>query len=369
MTELLDRPTAGRSRTGRAAGDGPRIDPRIARRWVEARREEGRRRLRILLVVASVATVVGLGVGSLYTPLFALRHIRVTATGGSAVSVARIEAEGGLLHHPLLVDVNPASVARRLDADPLLGAARVAKHWPATVTVTVAERVPLAQVPVAGGAGAGAYVEVDETGRVLGAPGPRVTGLPVIQGVGPVPAAGGWIPGSPGPAAVPGSGSAALVDMNAASDAPDVPRAAAAALSVLQALPAGLRSAVQSVSIASGSGLSLVMAPPRLPVGTVAMTLGDGSQLAAKVTALETLVAQAPLSGVSSIDLSVPSRPAAVTATGATGAQSGAPTGTATPATGTATPATGSATSGTGTATAAGGSATATPPAAASGRG
>lgn len=354
MTDLLDRPRPGRSGSPRRSvgpgGERPRIDPRIAQRWVEARRQEGRRRLRILIVVAALAGLAGLGIGSLYTPLFALRHLRVAATGAAVVGVGRIETEAGLLHHPLMIDVHPGAIARRLDADPLLGAAKVTKRWPSTVSVSVVERSALAQVAVSKGSTT-AYVLVDETGRVLGTAGARIPGLALIQGVGPVPATGGWISGAPGPAAVPGSSPDALVDMNAASDAPDVPRGASVALAVLQALPAGLRPTVQSVTIGGTSGVSLVIAPPRLASSTVQMVLGDGSQLAAKVTALETLVAQASLSGVSSIDLSVPSRPAALTTSGAGAATTGS--GSATTGSGSVS---GSATSGSATAGGAGSS-------------
>jgi len=54
--------------------------------------------------------------------------------------------------------------------------------------------------------------------------------------------------------------------------------------------------------------------PATIAVGSIAVTLGDGSQLGRKVTALATLLTQADLTGIGSIDLSVPDRPAALTA-------------------------------------------------------
>lgn len=325
MTDLMDRPVR------RAPGDRPRIDPRIAQRWVDARRQEGRRRLRILAAVASLAVVAALAAGSLFTPIFAAGHVHVTVTGASpgapTVGAARVELEAGLAHQPLMIDIDPAAVARRLDADPLLGAARVSKHWPGTVTVTVVERTPLAQVAVgtAPGATTPSYVRVDPTGRVLGGPGAQVVGLPVIAGTGPAPAAGGWIAGSAGPAAPPAGGPAAVADMTAPADGPDVPHGAAAALAFLQALPTAVRSAVQTVTAGPGNGVSLVIAPPRVASGTVTVTLGDGSQLAAKAQALATLMTQADLGGVTSIDLSVPARPAATVSGRASSAEGGSP--------------------------------------------
>ncbi len=317
MTDLLDR-------------QRPRIDPRIAQRWVEARRQEGRRRLRVILVVAALLVLVGAAIGSQYTPLFAMRHLRVAVTAGSTVGAAQVEAEAGLLHHPLMIDVHPAAIAQRLDADPLLGAAHVVKHWPTTVTVSVVERSPFAQVPVAQASGTtgGQFVVVDETGRVLGPPAARIPGMPVIEGIGSVPAPGGWLAQAPGPAAAPGASVPSLVAMAAASDAPDVPRGSAVALGALEALPPELRTAVQSVNVGTGSsGPSLVISPPSDPTSSLTVTLGDGSDLAAKMTALQTLVAEAPLSGVVSIDLSVPTRPAAVGPSASSGATSPAATG------------------------------------------
>lgn len=327
MTDLLDRPRTTRGGASRSpGGEKPRVDPRIARRWVEARRQEGRRRLRILIGVLCLGGVAALVVGSLYTPIFEVSQVRVALSGApgaaNAVTATQVKAEAGLDGHPLMIDLNPAAVERRLDANPLLGAARVVKHWPATVTVAVAERSALAQVTGAGGAG---YVPVDATGRVLGPPtAAPATGLPVVQDGGPVPSTGGWIPGSAGPTADPAAAPSSLVDMTAASDSSNVPRAPAAALAFLEALPAGLRGAVQSVTAGSGPDISLTVVPPGTAAGTIAVDLGDGSQLGAKVTAFETLLEQADLAGVTSLDLSVPTRPAATMAPTSSGSGSAA---------------------------------------------
>lgn len=297
MTDLLDP----------AAAERPQIDPRIARRWIDARRQEGRRRLHILVAAGAAAAATVLAAGSLFTPLFHVRHVRVSVAGPiSAAAVARLS---GVSESSLMIHVDASAVAARLDADPWLGRARVARHWPATVTMTVDVRSPLAAVALAP-ASAG-YAEVDRTGRVLATMPSPPLGIPQLSGTGPVPAAGSWLAGSAGPTADPTPGTAPLVDLNAASDGPDVPTGAAAALAVLSALPDPLRADVVSVTAATGPHLSLVLAPPRLAAGTVTVTLGDGSQLQAKITALETIVAQSDLAGVTALDLSVPTRPAA----------------------------------------------------------
>lgn len=324
------------------AGRQPRMDPRIARRRVEVRREEGRRRLRILVWCSVAAAVALLAVGSLWTPLFQVRHVTVSiaptasqAPGAPSLTDAQVVAAAGLAHRRLMIGVDGAKVARRLDALPLLGAARVAVDWPATVKISVSERLPVAAVAVPGPPGrAPRWAIVDATGRVLAVDASAPPGVPVLYGVAAVPPAGAWIPGSAGPSApIPTAAgqlhrrsARALVDMGAASDSPDVPRDVAAALAVAAALPPQIKGDVLSVSIghaaapagrspsAAAAGLTLAVEPARVASGSIAVVFGDGSQLDAKLTALETLLLQADLRGVAEIDLTVPDRPAALTA-------------------------------------------------------
>ena len=288
------------------AGSGPlpRIDPRFARRWIEARRQEGRRRLRILVAVLAVVSCGGLALGSLYSPLFAVRHVRVRAGGG--VPASAVVAAAGLQHHPLMIDVDSARVAARLDADPLLGGARVSRHWPSTIDITVVVRSPVAAVPAGGG-----FAEVDATGRVLTRSAGRPRGLPLLNGAGTPPAPGGWLPGSPGPGAVPPVGSGPHID--ASSGPPGSGTAlVGAALAFLGSVPAVLRPAIESATIppgSSGHGVTLTVVPPRDPSETLQVYLGDGSALPAKVASFVTMLDEANLSGVSAIDLTVPYRP------------------------------------------------------------
>lgn len=333
----LTRSAAGRS-GGKPSGQGtgtrerPRMDPRIARRRVEVRRQEGRRRLRVLIGLAVASAVLLLLVGSLWTPIFKVRHVRVdfgTRAAGSdlkSMSKRQVVAAAGLAKQRLMIDVNGAAIARRLDAVPLLGDARVSIAWPGTVSITVAERQAVATV--AAGAQQGRppqWVSVDKTGRVLSVTSAPVGGLPVIYGAGSLPAPGGWFPGSAGPSApVAATGTAAagsgasvpLVDMNAQSDNTDVPRGVAAALAIAAELPAEIRPDVQSITLdpKAPDALTLAVLPATIAAGSIKVELGDGSRLAAKLTALDTLLLHADLSGVSTIDLSVPDRPAALTA-------------------------------------------------------
>jgi cell division protein FtsQ len=296
--------------SGPAPPERPPIDPRIARRWIDVRRQEGRRRLHVLVVLGVLTAVVAAAIGSLYTPILHVRHLRVTVDGPlSAASVGRLSSVDS---RTLMIHVHPSGIAARLGADPWLGQVRVNRRWPGTVTISVEVRHAVAAVAVT--RPGGGWAEVDPTGRVLAYLSSPPLGMPILQGVPRVPAAGAWISGSSGPAAAPNATPPGLVDMAAASDGSDVPAGPAAALAVLAGLPATLRADVLSVDAAPGPGLSLSISPPRLASGAVTVARGDGSQLQSKVTALVTLLATADLSGVTALDLSVPSRPASTLA-------------------------------------------------------
>ncbi len=260
---------------GAATGGRPRIDPRFAERWTRVRREQGRRRLRILVAAGAVVVVTGLGVGALYSPLLNVRHIRVSAP--ASVPRPQLLAIAGVSHPRPLVDIDAGQVAARLDAVPSLGAARVTKQWPATLTISVVRRTPVAvvarAVPAEARPGTPAtsspgWATVDATGRVL-ATVQAAPGLPVLQGLGEVPAPGQWLAGSPGPAALrPGRpGTRPLADLGASPDSASVPGGAAAALAIVTALPPSLRSHALSVTVASGGQLRMEVVPARGGIG------------------------------------------------------------------------------------------------------
>jgi hypothetical protein len=263
--------------------------------------------------------VAALAVGVLYSPLLNVRHIRITAP--ASVSRAEVLSITGLSHPRPLTAVDTRAMAARLNAVPRWGGARVQKVWPTTLRIRVMTRAPVAVVawgtPPGGplSTGGPAWATVDATGRVL-ADVNAAPGLPVLEGVGPVPAPGGWLAGSSGPAVIPpsGAGDHPLVDLGAAADSPTVPSGTAAALGLVAALPASLRSQVISVGVASGNQLTMAVLPSSTPIGSIPVQLGDGSELAAKLTSLATLLAQANLSGVVGINLTVPDRPAVLTA-------------------------------------------------------
>lgn len=303
----------------------PRVDPRIAGRWIETRRQEGRRRLRRLLVVGALAGLAGAAAGSLYSPIFELRHIRVVGAG--AYSAAGIAAISGVRLHEPLIDLDTARIISRLDATPTLGGASVRISWPGTLRVTVTTRSPLAVVDVATTRGGERPAEVDRSGRLLGYATTSGVTLPELIGTSTKLRIGDWLPGSPGAAGGPqGAVAGAPVDLEASSaNAPD---AISAALGFLQALPAARRDLVRSLDVSGSTitakvllgagnssnasgGQSQAPSVTSTPGGgqVIKVDLGDGSDLAAKVVALLTVIDQGPTSGINSIDLSVPGRP------------------------------------------------------------
>ncbi len=309
----------------------PRVDPRIAGRWVEARRQEGRRRLHRFLASGAVLAVAGLAAGSLYSPIFELRHIRLTTSAAFAVS--EVASFAGVRLYEPLIDINTSTVVGRLDNTADLGAAAAQVTWPGTLVVSVTQRYPVMVVKRPGVHGPTQWAEVDQTGRVLAYAASPPPSLPRLNGVTTLGPVGSWIPGSPGAKAGPsGPVTLANVDVNASSSNP--PSQVAAALAFVSELPSNRRGMVQSINIGGGA-LTLRVTAAQTPATenpalgapgaafanqpqTVAVNLGDGSHLAAKVVALLTVLDQGPRGGISGIDLSVPERPVLSGPAGAT---------------------------------------------------
>lgn len=250
-----------------AAGGRLRMDPRIRERRVAVRRDEGRRRLRLLLAGAAVAGTLALAYGATRSPLLDVDRVRVG--GAVRTSAAELRAAGGLDGRPQLADVDPEVVAARLERLPWVQEAHVVRHWPATVDISVVERAAVATVPAAGGGAA----LVDLSGRVLAVEPEAPAGL--VQVAGP-------------PAPTPGA---------------QVPRAVRASLAVLDALPPSLSARVNGLTIAEDGTLDLHA------VGLPVVRFGPPEQVRPKLVALATLVARTDLRGVQAIDVRVPTAP------------------------------------------------------------
>jgi cell division protein FtsQ len=261
-------------------GDIPPVDPRFRRRWAEARRHEGRRRLGALVSLLAVVAAVAGCLGLLHSPLFRVRDVAVY--GSSHTPRARVLLAAGLSgpgNTTLMIDAGPARAERAVEALPWVATASFSRHWPWTVVITIKERSPVALI-VSGGS----VEAVDATGRVLEVVPPHEVppSLPVVLGAQGAP---------PGSDVSPGRGLAQpeLQELlTAAGSTP--PALAKRRLQLAYSAPRGLIAHV-------GAGPAVVL-------------LGDASGLTTKLAVLEELASRVGLDGYAQVDLTVPERPA-----------------------------------------------------------
>ncbi|PLS75177.1 MAG: hypothetical protein CYG61_08750, partial [Actinobacteria bacterium] len=247
-----------------------RIDPRIRQRWVEVRREEGRRRLRVVLATLGVAGLLAAGAGLTRSPVLDVDYVDVR--GAEQTPRRLLLRATGLSGHPLMVEVDTDRVVRRAEALAWVKKATVRRLWPGTVRIDVTERVPAAVVPVDGGR---RWALTDATGRILGVGAAKPAGLPVIANVADV--------GAPGSS---------------------IGADAAAALRVAASLPPPLRSRVADVATTPGGEVEL-----QLVARGGVVRLGPPEGLGLKFNALATLLEKADLDNVGVIDVRVPRAP------------------------------------------------------------
>jgi cell division protein FtsQ len=172
----------------RKAVGAPRapVDPRVRDRWVAARRAEGRRRLRILVVVGAVLLLAALAWVAVASPVLDVDRIEVTGT--TRLTSDEVRTASGISIGDPMVWLDGGAAERRLAALPWVASARVEREWPATVTITLTEREPVAWVD--GGAGPAL---VDGTGRVLSTVAAPPEGFPQVLEPARVPPVGGTI--------------------------------------------------------------------------------------------------------------------------------------------------------------------------------
>ena len=242
-------------------------DPRIHERRVLVAREKGRRRRRLLTGVAVLVALAGGGLALVHSSLFGARHVEIT--GSAHVARPEVVAVAGLEGAPPLVDLSPAAIARRLERLPWVETASVSLSWPTTVRIAIVPRTPVAALR----AGAG-WAVVDPTGRVLEDVASRPSSLPVV---------------STGGAAVPPPGDS-------------LPPSVAALARVAAVMPESMVPEVSAVTLGRG-GIVLQLA------NRMRALLGNTSLLQDKFVALKTVLVRADLSGISVIDLRVPSAP------------------------------------------------------------
>ncbi|HEX2849691.1 MAG TPA: FtsQ-type POTRA domain-containing protein [Acidimicrobiales bacterium] len=243
------------------------MDPRIRERRIAVRRDEGRRRLRILVMALSVVAVLGGGYGVTRSPLFDVD--KVVVEGATRTPVAEVARAAGLDHHPQMADVDAAAAGRGIEHLPWVATAHVTRRWPGTVVVRLLERSPAATLAAAGGG----WATVDGSGRVveIGATSP--------------------------PGLVP------LAGVTAPPVGDTVDDRTRGALSVLEALPAALDARLKGIDVGPDGAIvvHLDAAPP--------VIFGAPAQVREKLVALSTLLARVDLKGATAIDVRVPTAP------------------------------------------------------------
>ncbi|HVA10285.1 MAG TPA: FtsQ-type POTRA domain-containing protein [Acidimicrobiales bacterium] len=244
------------------------IDPRISARRTAIARQQGRRRLWVLVSIAVVATL-GAGVWFvLQSPVFSARAL--TVSGAVHETAAQVEAAAGLSTHPPLMDVRAGASAVAVERLAWVRTATVSTHWPDGVHITVTERVP----KLAMAASNGTWAELTADGRVLALDAAQPPGLVVVTGPQP--------PGIPGSFLGP---------------------ADQAGIRVASTLPVSFAAQVTAVHVEPGGWVQLAMTTPIL------VNIGTATQLPAKYEDVTAILAGATLHSGDVIDVSVPGAP------------------------------------------------------------
>jgi cell division protein FtsQ len=251
------------------------VDPRIKRRWIEVRRDEGRRRLRVLVASLVVMGMVVGAVGATRSPVLDVDH--VVLVGGTHTTAAQARQAARLEHHPQLIDVDTAAIARRVEALPWVQTAHAERQWPATVKVAITERVPVASVAVPASP---RWAVVDGSGRVLEVDDARPDTMPSVV-VGPS-VAGSTPPATPG----------ASLD-----------RQGRDAARVVALMPEALRGITADVDVVAGGQLEIHV----VPFGVI--RLGEGTELADKLQSAVTVLSTLKPGSWQFLDVRVPRAP------------------------------------------------------------
>jgi cell division protein FtsQ len=243
------------------------IDPRIRRRRIEVQRRAGRRRLRVLLSIVGIVLLSAVGWAATRSPLLDVG--RVDVQGASHTPLEAVLDAARVRPGKAMVDVDTAGAAGRIQALPWVSEARVRRAWPATVLISVTERVATA---VTSGDGQ-RWALLDREGRVLEVVGARPPDLVAVEGVGAA--------GDPGSTLV----------------------SAAGVLRVVEALSPALAARTNAVVVLQGGEIAQKLHPR----GTV--RFGVPEDVAAKVRATEAVLAQVDTGNLDVLDVRLPSSP------------------------------------------------------------
>ncbi|RXZ48447.1 FtsQ-type POTRA domain-containing protein, partial [Agromyces binzhouensis] len=259
------------------AAGGSRRDERAARRALaaaerarrryerqEVRRFTRRSRLRRATWITVVASIVVIGVAAVaiaYSPLMALREVRVEGTSRIAAADVRA-AFDDRVGTPLPL-IAPDEVQRALSAFPLIETYSTETVPPGTLVVRVVERTPVGVLDTSSG-----LMAVDAAGVVVERLDALPDGLPLIEVEGGI----------------------------------DDPSFRAAGR-VLRSLPAELRAGIASVTAASADDVRFELS------GGASVIWGSADDAALKTTVLQDLMAAVPSDQVARYDVSAPLSP------------------------------------------------------------
>lgn len=254
------------------------IDPRIRERRIAVRRDEGRRRLRLLVIAASVIGAGLVGWLAMRSPLLDVDAIRVD--GASNTRPASIVAASGVRRGTAMVDVDEGAVARRIEALPWVRSATVRRDWPGTLTVTITERRAVAAARGPSDGAQETWLLVDGEGRLLARRDRAQEGVPAIEG-GPFGA-------TPGDAIDP---------------------AGKGALDVARAIGADRVGEIPVVAVVDGGELELRLAGDQPGGSGGVVRFGPPEQVREKLLAVFTVLDQVDRRGLAVLDVRVPSAP------------------------------------------------------------
>jgi cell division protein FtsQ len=246
----------------------PPIDPRIRQRRIAVRRQEGRRRLRLLVSVIAVSGLAAAGWGATRSPLLDVDGIDVV--GAHRTPREEVQRASGIRFGEAMVDVDEEGATRGVAALPWVGRVTVERRWPDSVVIEVVERDPVAAAPAAGDG----WALIDATGQVLGLLPSAPSNLLALDGIAPA--------GPPG--SVLGGPAADL-------------------LAVAAAVPADLRPRVAAVQAGAEGGVELRLQPE----GT--LRLGPPRQLEEKFRAALTVLGQVDTNALATLDVRIPDSP------------------------------------------------------------
>jgi cell division protein FtsQ len=243
------------------------MEPRIRVRRAQVRRQEGRRRLHVLVAVVACAS---LGVGGWVLTRSPLLDVdRVVVEGAPLTGTAAAVKAGGVRRGTAMVDVDEGAAARRLGVLPWVRSVRVTKEWPGTVRIRVVERTAVAMAANS----AGGWALVDGQGRVLTwspAPAPGILAVAGLPPAGP-------------PGTTLGPGARGLLD-------------------VVGAVPMTIRALVANVVVGNdGINLGLTRGGKIL--------LGGADDVAAKLRTAELVLAGVDTTNLEVLDVRLPTAP------------------------------------------------------------